>query len=93
MSREQRHFDDSISIGAGFLRIHKHGDLDVGHYWMGDYVDQRGFVSVYRQEGLTRLDLVARGRMHMRTWQKSYGDRTISRLARAFLTEHFGAAA
>lgn len=80
-------FDDAVSISKGFLRLHRHGDPSIGHYWTGDFVDQRGFVSIYRDSNVTRLDAVSGGRMHMRTWQRYYGDRTIARLARAFLTD------
>lgn len=83
-------FDDSVSIGDGLLRMNQHGGGDAGFYWMGSYVDKRGLVTVYRQKGYTRLDIVAGGRMLMRSWQVQYGDRTITRLARAFLTEHCG---
>lgn len=88
---QEPHTDSTAHIGDGFLRLHRHGGTSgVGFYWMGEFVDRRGFVSVYRQDGLTRLDIVHGGRLHIRTWRKYFGDRTIARLARAFLTELAG---
>lgn len=83
------HFDDNTSTRDGWLRMSQHGKPDA-LYSMGEFVDRRGFVSVYRQHDLTRLDAIAGGRMHIRTWQRYFGDRTISRLCRAFLTDLLG---
>lgn len=79
-------FDDSWLARAGSLRIHRHGAAGA-YYWTGDFTDPRGLVSVYRQHDHTRLDFIHDGRCYARTWQRYFGDRTISRLARAFVTD------
>lgn len=77
-----RFFDDSFSPDAGILRLH-----DYGTHWAGDYVDYRGIVTVYMEGSHLRLDAVASNRCHVRTWQRSYGNRTVTMLCRAFLSD------
>lgn len=81
------HQTSHSAIGRGWLRIH-HNDTKYGEYCLGEYVDKRGFVSVYRQDGLTRLDLVANGKLVMRSWKAWLPDRTITRRAREMLAEY-----
>lgn len=76
----------SWSIGRGNLRMFTH-EAPAAVYYTGEFIDPRGIATVYRQEGLTRLDFVHAGRRHSRSWQKSFGDRTIARLCRAFITD------
>lgn len=80
-------FTDSHAIGRGWLRLHR-VDTPRGEYSHGDFVDRRGFVSIYRQDGLTRLDMVVAGKLVMRTWKRWLPDRTVSRYSREMLNEH-----
>jgi hypothetical protein len=76
----------SWAVGRGNLRMFEHGN-DPNLYWTGEFVDPRGIATIYRQEGVTRIDFVRAGRCHSRSWKKAFGDRTIARLARAFITD------
>ncbi len=76
----------SWSVGRGHLRMFAH-DVGGAVYHTGEFVDPRGIATVYRQDGLTRIDFVHGGRCHSRSWQKAFGDRTIARLSRAFITD------
>jgi hypothetical protein len=81
------HFDDGFTISKrGMLRIFSAGAPDM-RYWLGDFIDERGTVTVYRQNNLVRLDFAVGRRLHTRTWQSYFGDRTIARLARAFISD------
>jgi hypothetical protein len=80
----------SWSVGRGYLRLHRHGDLSSGYYWMGEYIHPRGVVTVYRQDNFTRMDLLVGGRLCSRSWARRWGDKTISRLAREFVEDVFG---
>lgn len=83
-------FDYHYAIGAGYLRLHKHM-LDDGDYWHdGTFFDPRGIVDVYRQEDHTRISVCVGGYGYHRSWKKTYGDRTLARLCRAFLTDIVG---
>lgn len=79
-------FDDSWLVRAGSLRIHRHGAAGA-YYWKGDFTDPPGLGSLYRQHDHTRLDFIHDGRCYARAWQRYFGDRTISRLTRAFVTD------
>lgn len=83
-------YDYTFSPGAGLLRLHKHRSDLGGGWWDGDFVDYRGIVSIQREATYLRLDAVANGRCHVRTWQRYYGDRTVARLCRAFLSDLHG---
>jgi hypothetical protein len=85
-------FQYRFSVGNGFLRMFKVGEASGAIWWTGEFLHPSGIVIVYRQEGYTRLDLMAAGRCHSRGWQKSYGDRTITRLAREFIADMANAA-
>lgn len=82
----EEHAEYSYSVGNGFLRMREHGQPGDTH-WIGEFFDPRGIVSVYRQDGLTRIDFVSGGQMVSRSWKRSFGDRTIARLCRAFITD------
>jgi hypothetical protein len=79
--------DWSWSVGAGSLTLTKHGSASPGWYWTGEFLHPSGFVRVYRQKDLTRIDFITDGRGYSRSWQKDWGDRTINRLAREFVAE------
>jgi hypothetical protein len=78
--------DDILSVGQGRLRLDEHGSGS-GRYFMGDYMDPRGFVSVYMQDDYTRLDVIAVGRLVMRSWDRTFSRRTLPRLARQLLDD------
>lgn len=80
------HFDDSLANRKGFVRMLQHGTGEDA-YQTGEFCDPRGIVSIYRQSDLTRLDFCYAGRLFMRTWERHFGDRTLSRLARAFVSD------
>jgi hypothetical protein len=81
------HFDDGFTIGKqGMLRLFSAGAPDL-RYWLGEFMDERGTVTVYRQHNLVHLDFAVGRRVHTRTWQSYLGDRTIARLARAFISD------
>lgn len=82
--------DWAFSPGAGLLRLSKHNH-NGAYWWTGDFVDYRGIVSIQREASFTRLDAVADGQCHTRTYLKYYGDRTVSQLCRQMLTELHGA--
>jgi hypothetical protein len=81
--------DWQFSPGAGFLRLSEHIAPN-GGWWTGDFVDYRGLVAIQREEKFTRLDTVAGGYCHTRTYHKFYGDRTVAQLCRQLLTELHG---
>lgn len=85
------HGDDSFHPGAGLLRLSQH-NISSGTYWSGDFVDRRGIVTIQMESTFTRLDAVVGGRCHMRTWRRAFGERTLHRLCRAFLTDLAGEA-
>lgn len=82
----------AFSPGAGVLRLTQHRWRENEKWWAGDFVDHRGIVSILRQSDYLRLDTVAGNRCHVREWQSYYGDRTVSRLCRALLTDLHGPA-
>lgn len=82
-----------FSPGAGLLRLTHQTSSIGGEWWTGDFVDYRGIVSIQRERRFTRLDTVADGYCHTRTYNKFYGDRTVTQLCRQFLTELHGAPA
>jgi hypothetical protein len=84
------HQDYDFCPEAGMLRLSTHNN-EVGCWWQGDFVDFRGIVTIQMEDTYTRLDTVAGGRCHVRTWQRGYGDRTVAQLCRAFLTDLHGA--
>lgn len=84
------HNDYAFSPDAGMLRLSQH-ETAHGTWWSGDFVDYRGLVSIQMEDAYTRLDAVADGRCHVRTWKRSFPDRTVSRLCRAFLSDLHGA--
>jgi hypothetical protein len=76
----------SFHVGNGMLRMYSHNDgRDV--YWDGEFIDGRGIVSILRQADYLRLDFATGGRCYTRHWDKYYGDRTVRRLCRAFITD------
>lgn len=79
--------DWSWTVGEGALRIFPHVGSHGEKWWTGEFLDPRGIVTVYRQGDLTRLDYVEGGRCFSRSWQRYFGDRTIARLSRAFVTD------
>lgn len=81
------HHDHRFSVRDGFLALSKHEGIRGETWWTGDFLDPRGVVRVYRQKDFVRIDVVLNGTAHCRTWKRFWGDRTISRLARAFVTE------
>ena len=86
------HYDYDFSPGAGIMRLTSHdfrsGGIRSGdQWWSGDYVDYRGIVSIQMDDRFTRLDAVVNGRCHTRSWRRGFGDRTVTRLCRAFLTD------
>ena len=78
--------DWSWSLGDGRLRMYVHTSK-AEKYYTGEFVDPRGIATVYRENGITRIDFAHQGRCYSRSWQRAYGDRTIARLCRAFITE------
>lgn len=80
----------SFSPDAGMLRLCSHETSRGEKWWSGDFVDYRGIVSVMRERRFLRLDAVANNRCHTRSWRGYYGDRTVARLARAFLSDLLG---
>lgn len=79
--------DWSWTVGGGALRLSKHEGSRGEPWWTGDFLDPRGIVTVYRQSDVVRLDYVVGGRCHSRSWHRYFGERTIARLARAFITD------
>ncbi len=84
------HYGYTFSPGEGMLRLAQHVTSRGDFWWTGDFVDYRGIVSIMREATYTRLDAVAGNRCHIRSWRKNYGDRTVAKLCRAFLTELHG---
>jgi hypothetical protein len=80
----------SFSPGAGLLRLHVVSN-SAGNWWTGDFVDYRGIVSIQMEATFLRLDTVAQGRCHVRTYGRRFGERTVAKLCRAFLTDLHGA--
>jgi hypothetical protein len=81
------HFDDGFTLDqGGMLRMFSAGDPHLP-YWLGDFIDARGTVTVYRQHDLVRLDFAVGRRVHTRTWRAYFGDRTIAKLARALISD------
>lgn len=89
MSRTTQFSNQSYSERRGFLRMHSYGTSLSGQYDLGDFMDPRGIVSVYRQcdPDFLRLDFMHGGRFYSRQWEEYFGDRTIPRLARQFITD------
>jgi hypothetical protein len=90
---EEEPYGYEFSPGAGMLRLMTHKSDRHGDWWSGDFVDYRGIVSIQMEQKFTRLDAVANGRCHTRSWRRAYGDRTVAKLCRAFLTDLLGAPA
>jgi hypothetical protein len=87
------HEDYDFSPDAGMLRLATHHSSRGIAWWSGDFVDYRGLVTIQMEDTYLRLDAVADGKCHVRTWRRGFGDRTVARLCRAFLTDLFGAPA
>lgn len=85
-SVKEPHFDDGFAIGDGLLRMTQAGS-DEYPYSVGEFTEKRGTVTVYRQNDLTRLNFAHGERVHMRTWECCFRDRTIARIARAFISD------
>lgn len=83
-------YDYHFAIGAGYLQLSKHTLNDGDYYHTGTFFDPRGIVDVYRQEDHTRISVCVGGYGYHRSWNKAYGDRTLARLCRAFLTDIVG---
>lgn len=83
-------YNYAFSPGAGLLRLTQH-NAHFGTWWSGNFVDYRGIITVQMEQEYTRLDTVAGGECRVRTWQRAFGDRTVARLCRAFLTDLHGA--
>lgn len=77
----------SFSVKRGYLRLNRRENTRGQDWWSGEFLDPRGTVTIYRQSDYTRLDFIVDGTAHCRCWQKFWGDRTICRLARAFITD------
>jgi hypothetical protein len=88
---EEAGYDYDFSPAAGMLRLTARSGQDGVQWWDGDFVDYRGIVTISVEDRYTRLDTVAGGRCHVRTWTRGFGDRTVARLCRAFLTDLHGA--
>lgn len=83
-------YGHTFSPGAGMLRLCSHGTSRNETWWSGDFVDYRGIVSVIREANFLRLDAVAGGRCHVRSWLCCCNDTTVAKLCRAFLTDLHG---
>jgi hypothetical protein len=81
--------DWSYAERRGFLRMHSHGNENIGFYQMGEFMHPNGIVTVYCQEDFTRLDFMHGDRLHTRQWERRWGDRTIPKLARQFVSDIF----
>jgi hypothetical protein len=84
--------DDRVSIGDGILRLHEQHPVCNTQWWIGEYVDKRGIVSILRQapdrsfpKGYTRLDAVLAGKLAIRTWKAQLGDRLVRKACRELL--------
>lgn len=75
------------SVARGMLRLHEHRTSRGELYWLGEFLDPRGIVTVMREARYTRLDYVHDGFAYSRSWRKVFGDRTVCKLARAFITD------
>lgn len=76
----------SYALGDGHLLLSKL-ETSSGPYWRGEFLDGRGIVAIYRQSDWTSLSFAHEGRAHNRSWRRYFGDRTIARLSRAFITD------
>lgn len=73
-------FDDSSwRVGRGYLTMYEDGT--------GFFSGSLGMVRVYRDRKSTHLVTPHCGLMHSRYWRRRWGDKTISRLAKEFLTD------
>lgn len=77
----------SSRSARGYLMLHRHGGPEHGYYWTGAFMHPRGIVQVYRQHDYTRLSFADGLRVCHRSWERYWGDRTISRLAREFIQD------
>jgi len=75
------------SVARGHLRLFPNKTSRGEYYWLGEFLDPRGIVTIMREQKLTRLDYVLNGTAYSRSWRKHFGDRTLAKLARAFITE------
>lgn len=81
-----KHFDDSVSLARGFVRLHEQRHHE-SRWWNGDYIGPEGMVSIYMQDDLTRLDYGHNGRLHMRTFEGRFTQRGLPRVCRKFIAE------
>ena len=84
----ENYSDWSFATGPGWARLQNHGEGN-GRYTTGDIILPQGTVSVYRQVDYTRLDFAYGGRVHVRQWDREWGDRTLPRLARELVRDVF----
>ena len=75
------------SVARGMLRLFEQRTSRDDIYWLGEFLDPRGIVTIMREASHTRLDMVHDGYAYSRTWRKFFGDRTVAKLARAFITD------
>lgn len=71
-------------LSAGLWQGERH------KYRMPTYRHDLGVVEIYEQTGpypMTNMRFRRAGRDHCRTWRTTWGDRTLSRLAREFLED------
>mgnify|MGYP006935473750 CR=1 FL=1 len=76
-------FDDSLSIGRGFSRIHTR-ETPAGDWHDGEVATAHGFASVYAQSSYSRIDFVHAVRLHMRRIGKRLTPQGLARAAHKF---------
>jgi hypothetical protein len=94
---------EPLPIGAYFDRMSaKPGSLSLlpadGRDWQdGVAITPHGIVSIYTQgrllgrDPITRLDVVAAGRLHIATWERTFSDRFLLTVAKRFAASAAGA--
>lgn len=82
--------DSSYKLSSSYSHITKHGRTSDDFFLSGCIITKHGIVSVYSQEGYSRLDFVVNGRRYIRESWEFAASKALTRRANRFAEELSG---